>query len=88
MKLTTSKPRELLGSAEIRIRVEDKGLLKALFDAFFRDTKDAKVKYSLRLEGSELVMHIEELDVGDLRAFLNSNLRLLKVVLEGLKVVR
>ncbi len=88
MRPTTSKSEGLLGSAEVRVNVEDRRLLKALFDAFFRDSKDTKVKYSLASEGSELVMRVEKLNVGDLRAFVNSNLRLLKVVLEGLKVVQ
>ena len=83
-----SKSKGLLGSAEIEIKIGDRRLLKALFDAFFRDSRDTKVNYSLTSEGSELVMRVEELNVGDLRAFVNSNLRLLKVVLEGLKVVR
>lgn len=87
-KLTMLRSKGLLGSAEIKISVEDRYILKALFDAFFRDSKDTKVGYSLTSRNSELIMHIEKLDVGDLRAFINSNLRLLKVVLEGLKVVQ
>lgn len=88
MKPTTLKSSGLLGKAEIGINVEDRRLLKALFDAFFRDSRNTKVKYSLTSENSKLIMRVEKLNVGDLRAFINSNLRLLKVVLEGLKVVR
>ena len=88
MKPTTSNSGKLRGSAEIRVLVDDSTLLRALYEAFYRDAKDTKAKYSLKLEGSALTMSVKGLDVGDLRAFVNSNLRLLKVVLEGLKVVR
>lgn len=87
-RLTTSKSKGLFGSVEIRVHIEDDGLRRAFFDAFFRDASDIRMRYSLKLENSELVMYVERLNVGDLRAFLNSNLRLLKVVSEGLKVIQ
>ncbi len=88
MKPTTLKSDRVLGSVEICVRIEDEGLLNALYEAFYRDSKDVKARYSTKREGQELVMSAEGLDIGDLRAFINSNLRLLKVVFEGLQVIR
>jgi len=79
--------KEVRGKVEISIEIDDERLLKALYVSFLGDSKSARSKYDVSLSGNQLSISVGNLNIGDLRAFINSNLRLLKVIIEGLKVI-
>lgn len=78
---------EVLGKVIIYVKDGDR-LVKVLFDSFYHDSKGKRTSYRIESIGQEFRMRADDLNLGDIRAFVNSNLRLLKLVVEGLKVVR
>jgi tRNA threonylcarbamoyladenosine modification (KEOPS) complex Pcc1 subunit len=77
---------EVLGKVMIYVKGRE-GFAKVLFDSFYRDSIDKRTSYGIKSTGQEFRMEVDGLNLGDVRAFINSNLRLLKLVIEGLKVV-